>query len=212
MKKIAAIFTLFFALQNSAQERTTIKADSLSSKNNENEIKSVHFDVIWRIYYASPNQFGNHVWNDAYSSGFSMGTSLALLKFQNFRITGGFEIEQYGVKDVSKAGNFERASKHSFYGTFSYDYKLSDHFMIVPNIGLGSKDISHKMKSIRVAHQTGNHIRMGVFCDYSLGKNAAVFLGIHYIDSKFDIKINKEYEDYFEKSTQLQLTLGLKVH
>lgn len=212
MKKIATVLALCFALQNFAQEIVTVKTDSLSPKNNEDGAKGLHLDVVWRIYYASPNQFGDHVWNDAYRSGFSMGTSLGLLKFQNFRITGGFEIEQYGVRDVSKVGNFERVSKHSFFGTVSYDYKLSDRFMVVPNIGLGSKDISHKMKSVRVAHQTGNHIRMGIFCDYSLGKNADVFVGVHYINSKFDININKDYKDYYEKSTQLQLTLGLKVY
>lgn len=199
---------LCFALQNFAQEISTLKIDESNNSNS----RGLHLDVVWRIYYASPNQFGDHVWNDAYSSGFSMGTSLGLLEFQNFRLTGGYEIEKYGVKDVSKAGNFEKVTKHNFYGTVSYDCKLNDQLMIVPNIGFGFKAITHRMKSERVAHQAGDIIRIGAFCDYSLGKSASVFLGVHYISTKFDLNINNQYEDYFEKSTQLQLTLGLKVY
>lgn len=211
MKKVLSIMLFFVVLHNFAQD--TLPANTeIQPKSIKNEVRGPHFDIMWRIYYAVPNQFGNHVWHDSYNSRFSLGTSLGVLEYRNFRLTGGFEIEQYDVKDISKAGNFEKISKHSFFGSVSYDYKLSNRFMIVSSIGLGSSDVSHKTLSTRVAHQTGNHIRMGLFCDFSLGNHAAVFLGVHYINSKFDIQINKAYEDYFEKSTQLQLTLGVKVY
>lgn len=213
MRKIVTILALCFSLQNFAQENTTIKTDSLlSSKNNENKLRVPHFDAVWRIYYASPNQFGNTVWNDAYNSGFSMGTSLAILEFRKLRLSGAYEIERHAVENVSLAGNFERITQHNFHGSISYDFRISNRIMIVPNIGIGTKGTYHRMKSERIAYQSGNTVRIGAFFDYSLGKSVSAFLGIHYIGTKFDVKINNEYQDYFEKSRQLQLTVGLKVY
>lgn len=213
MKKILTFLLLFGVFISFSQENFSEKQnDSQSQKAEKHEKRGLHFNAVWRIYYAMPNQFGDHVWNEAYSSKFSMGSSLGLLKFQNFRLIGGFEIEQYGITDVAKAGNFNFANKLSQFLLLSYDYKISNSFSLVPTIGIGAVGIKQKFDSERYAYQSGNDIRLGMFCDYSLGSGAAVFVGVHYITTKFDIKTNSAYQSYFEKSNQLQLTLGLKVH
>lgn len=197
---VTLLIFLFLIADGIAQEASTNKNDELK------------FDVAWRIYYAIPNQIGNHVYADAYDSKFSIGTSLALLEYSNFRLLGGYELEQYDVTDVSKAGNFDFISKHSFFGAVSYDFKLGSKINLAPQIGYGSSDIHHKMRSERVANQYGSHFRVGAYGDYSLGGSCDLFIGIHYIKSKFNIETNNEFKNYITKSTQLQLTLGLKVY
>lgn len=214
MKKILVAFLFFVVFSSFSQDA------SLQSQNNyvaptfeKNEKKGLHLNVIWRIYFAKPNQFGNHVWNDAYkSSGFSIGSNLGILKFQDFRLSGGFDTEKYSITDVSKAGNFSTANKFTQYLLLSYDYKINDSFVLVPTIGIGNVGIKQKKDAERFANQSGNDFRLGIICDYSLGDGAAIFLGAHYITTKFDIATNSAYQSYFEKSNQLQLTLGLKVH
>lgn len=210
MRIIFSFLLLFISIHDFAQETSVIQSNSTMLGENKNS--GLQFNVSWRFYYAIPNQIGNHVYADAYDSKFSMGTSLGLIEYSNFRLSGGFELEQYEVTDVSKAGNFDFTSKYSFFGIVSYDFELSDKIILAPQIGYGSSDIHHKTRSERVANQIGTHLRLGFYGDYRLGKNVALFAGIHYISSEFDISTNSEFKNYITKSTQLQLTLGLKVH
>lgn len=214
MKKILVTFLLLVAFSSFPQDNILkTQNDSVAPKSEKIEKRGLHFNVIWRIYFAMPNQFGNQVWNDAYnSSGFSMGSNLGILKFQNFRLSGGFDTEKYSITDVSKAGNFNTANKFAQYILLSYDYKINNSFLLVPTIGIGNVAIKQKKDSVREANQSGDDFRLGVICDYSLGGGAAVFLGIHYITTKFEVSTNSAYQSYFEKSNQFQLTLGLKVH
>lgn len=213
MRILFSFLLLSTSIHNFAQETSVIQSNAtMLEVKEENKNSELQFNVSWRLYYALPNQIGNHVYADAYDSKFSMGTSLGLIEYSNFRLSGGFELEQYNVTDVSKAGNFDFISKYSFFGTVSYDFELNDKIILAPQIGYGSSDIHHKMRAERVANQIGTHLRLGVYADYSLGENVAIFAGIHYIRSDFDISTNSEFKNYITKSTQLQLTLGLKVH
>lgn len=214
MKKIFTLLMLSFVLQNFAQEvapenqNDTITPNTIQHKKG----RQLRFNIVSRVYCVVPKQFGDHVLADAHRSGIGIGTSLSLLEYKNIRLTGGLEVVQYNVNDVAKAGNFKNTTNTSFHGAISYDFKLSDDFIIAPNIGYGYSRIKQKLNSEREATQSGNHFRVGLISDYSMNKHFAFFLGIHYIDSNFDIETNQAHEDYFGKSTQLQFTLGIKIH
>ncbi len=212
MKKIIYCIVLFLSIQSFAQETSTQNIKTTSSTSTDASKGQLNFDVVRRVYYGIPVQTGNHVWKDAYDAGFSIGTSLGILEFANFRLSGGLEYEKYNVTDVSKAGNFKLIIKENLFLSISHDLKLNEKFMLVPNIGYGSNYVKHKTPSIRFANQVGNHFRIGAYFDFSLGGSVGVFGGIHYIRNKFDISTNSEYSDYFTKSSQFQFTLGLKVH
>lgn len=214
MKTFFTFLLLSITTYNFAQEtiETNNDTDNAVVSIGETTMDQLHFDTVWRLYYVLPNQIGNSVYAEAYDAKFSLGTSFGLLEYSNFKLSVGFEFEQYNITDVSKASNFDFISKYAFFGIVSYDFHLGDNIMVVPQIGYGSSDIHHKMRSERVANQGGTHFRVGCFGDYSLGNNFAFFIGIHYINSTFDVSTNDEFKKYFEKSNQLQLTLGIKVY
>jgi hypothetical protein len=208
MKKIITYLFLFFFLQNFAQESAITTSNKTSSKT-KNEFG---IDGVWRLYPTSAKHFGNNAFAKAHEDGSSgLGTSFALLKYGNFRAGLAYELTKYSVSDVSKVGNFANSNNQTFTWFISYDYRLNKTFVLVPNIGYGSSYVNQRSKSKRFGHYSGNHFRLGVQTDAELGTSVAVFVGIHYISTKYSIKTNAEFQDYFQKSQQIQLSFGLKI-
>lgn len=205
---------LLFALQNFAQEIQTDKqTDTITAeKIQPKKDRQLLFNIVSRVYFVLPNQYGDHMLADAHTTNGGIGTSLSLLEYKKIRLTGGFEKVFYSVNDVSKAGNFKTTNSTTIHGALSYDFKLNNYFMISPSLGFGYNHIRQRWRSERSANQDGEHFRIGLITDYAMNNHFAFFLGIHYIDSQYDITTNQDYEDYFGKSKQVQFTLGIKIH
>ncbi|MDR6968220.1 hypothetical protein J2X31_002237 [Flavobacterium arsenatis] len=214
MKQIFTLLMLSFVLQNFAQEtETETQTDTIrSEKFQPKKGRQLLFNVVSRVYYILPNQYGDHMLADAHSTDGGIGTSLSLLEYKKIRFTGGFEKAFYSVDDISKAGNFKTTNSTSIHGALSYDFKLNNHFMIAPSLGYGYNYIRQRWRSERNANQYGEHFRIGLITDYAMNKHFAFFIGIHYINSQYKIMTNQAYEDYFGKSKQVQFTLGIKIH
>lgn len=214
MKTLIIALAFVFGLQGFAQElQTQHPTDTLSSNTKEDKKgRQLLFNIVSRIYATLPGQFGDHALADAHRSKVGFGTTISLLEYKNIRLTGGHEIGYYTPEDVSRTANFRSTRVFNFFGMISYDFKLNDGFTVVPGIGYGYSNIKQRYRTERHTHQDGEHFRVGFSTDYSLNKHFALFLGIYYIDSKFEIITNPAYEDYFGKSRQVQFTLGIKIH
>ena len=194
-------------MQNFAQESTitTLNGPSTKTKN------EFGIDGVWRLYPTFSKHFGNNAFAKAHDDGGGLGTSLALLKYGNFRAGLAYELTTYSVSDISKVGNFTNSNSQIFTWFISYDYRLNKTFILVPDIGYGSSYVNQKSQSQRFGYYTGNHFRLGVYTDAELSSSVAIFAGIHYISTKYNIKTNAEFQDYFQKSQQIQLSFGLKI-
>ena len=205
MKKLFLIITFVCNLQTFGQEIPAIK----QTAQQKNEFK---ISAVWRLYPIASFHFGDNAFAKAHKNGGGFGTSLALLKYGNFRAGFGYEFTSYSVSDVSKVGNFNHSNVQSFNYFISYDLELTERLTFVPNIGYGNDYVNQKTRSQHFGHYSGNHLKIGLNTDWQLGTSLAAFVGIHYINSQYDIKTNAAFEDYLQQSNQMQLTFGLKIY
>lgn len=213
MNKIYTLVAVFFSLSFFAQDIPDTKKNIPTEQKQINTDKNdFRIQGVWRIYPIITNQFGNHALADAHAERDGFGTSLALLTYKNFRFGFAYEYESYSVTDASKVGNFRNSKMHRFTGFLTYDYTLNKTIMFVPSIGYGSDGVYQKSGSTKFGHYSGNHFKVGLITDVNVGESLALFAGVHYFNSTYDINTNKAFQDYFGKAQQVQLTLGLKIH
>lgn len=208
MKKLYLLFALTAISPLAAQDLDMqMPAPAVTANLSEN----FRLDFVWRVYYILPQPFGNHALADAHGKSYGVGTSFGLVEYQNFRLGMGMEFDQYSVSDIAKVGDFKKSNGTHFFGALSYDFEINDTFLLQPIISFGSQRFHQKKDSQSLGSYSGNQFRMGVLTDVQLADDLAVFVGVQYIHSSFDIATNPEFESYFQKSQQIQLTLGLKI-
>lgn len=207
MKKIFILIILFCILpvlsQNTPQKEQT---DNATKQSDEFKIS-----IVYRLYPISSLHFGNNVFAEAHENGGGFGTSLGLFQYGNIRAGFGYEYTSYSVSDVSKVGNFNFSNLQSFNYFISYDLKLTNHLMLVPNIGYGNDFVNQKTRSQSFGNYSGNHLKLGLHTDWELSSSIAAFVGVHYVYTKYDLKTNAAFEDFLQKSHQIQLTIGIKI-
>lgn len=208
MKKTALLFILFYAVHTFGQNIPS-KEQSPATENQSEPFKVA---VVWRLYPIASLHFGDNVFAKAHDNGGGFGTSLGLLKYNSIRAGIGYEFTSYSVSDVSQVGNFNNSNVQSFNYFVSYDFPLTEKLLFAPNIGYGNDFVNQKTATKRFGHYSGHHFKIGVLTDWELSNSIACFVGIHYINSKYDIKTNAMFENYVQQSHQLQLSLGLKIY
>ncbi len=213
MKIFTTLISLLFFLQNFAQVNPAPQnTDETENYVDEEDANTFAIRTLWRFYPISAVHFGENAFAEAHENGSGFGGSLGLAKYGNFRMGFGYEFTKHQVSDVSKVGNFSRSNNQSLHLFVSYDYEINKTFLITPVIGYGGNTVNQRDSAKRFGRYGGNHFRMGCFTDVSLNKNIAVFVGIHYINTQFGIKTNAAFQDYFEKSQQVQFSIGIKLH
>ena len=197
MKKVALL--LLFTYQLTAQ-----KSDSIQNK------KIVKFEQNFSLYYIIPNQIGNHTLAEDYKNRFGFGTKLTFISVKNFDIGLGGEYISYKVINQSNAGNFSNGNYKNVFLTTNYPLQISKKLILNPSTGIGLVQFSQREKNVRYSHQNGINYRIGLSTDYELGKEIDAFFGVEYVYTIFKLNANPEILDYYGKSNQFQITLGIK--
>ncbi|NJM80997.1 MAG: hypothetical protein HC854_17795 [Flavobacterium sp.] len=197
IKKV--VILLLFTFQLIAQENDSIQ-------NN----KIVKFEETFSLYYIIPNQIGNHTLAKDYKNRFGFGSRLTLVSIQNFNIGGGGEYISYEVTNKSNAGNFSYGNYKNAFILINYPIKIVEKLQITPTTAIGLLQFSQRERSIRYSHQNGVNYRAGLSFDYELVEEFDVFFGVEYIYTKFKLNANPEIIDYYGKSNQFQITIGIK--
>ena len=214
MKKLFTLVLLFTVFQNFSQE-TLKPSDSLKPATSDTENtaeRTFSLRPVSRIYFIFPQQFGDHALADAHDTSWGFGTSMSFIRYADIRFSIGLEFSQYSVSDASKVGNFNFSNNKALHFALSYDLKVNNTIQIAPYVAYGLSQTIQRARSERHATYDGELFRLGAIADYSLHRHMGIFVGIHYINTTFDIDTNPSQLDYFAKSQQLQLTLGLKFH
>lgn len=170
----------------------------------------LEFKVNARFQLIQPIQFGNTALAKAHSPYLGISSQLNLLDFMGFKAGFGVDMVGYKITDKQMIANLHASKYTSAYVLLSYEYKLSEKFLITPNIGWGSASLELGSRSSRFGGQDGNEIRIGGILDYKIGKSTYVFGGINYINTTLDVQTAPEYKSYFSNANQIQLSLGIR--
>lgn len=170
----------------------------------------LEFKVNARFQLLYPIQFGNTALAKAHSPFIGFSSQLNLLDFMGFKAGFGVDLVTYKITDRQMIANLNASKYTSAYLLLSYEYKLSQKFLITPNIGYGSASLDLGSRDSRFGGQSGNEFRIGGILDYKIGKSTYVFGGINYISNTLDVETAPEYKSYFSKAKQIQLSLGIR--
>ena len=152
---------------------------------------------------------GKSFFSDAHESsyiGFLM--DLNVLEYSNFNVGVLYENNVSEVRKPEIAGNFNYMSLNHYSGYigYKYDYKK---FTFNPKIMIG--DVKTKQKAPGYyATNNGNFWGISGQINYNVSKKLAVFSAIGYHFYTFKVKTTPEYENYFNKSNALNISLGIK--
>lgn len=197
MKKITTLlFCLFFA-------------NLMFCQKDENRT-SLHFDPKLCISLFSPIQFGNNSLAKSHKSSIGLSLDMSILKYHNFKFNYGFAINQYKVTNHQKVGEYRFTDYIAFYPTLSYEYSVKK-IIVSPTFSVGYVVLrNQKDAGDFYGIQKGIDYRIGANTEYKIKKTFAVFFGIHYIYSKFNINTSSEYIDYYGSTQQIQTSMGIK--
>lgn len=135
---------------------------------------------------------------------------LGLFRYNNFRLGGGLNIEQYKVTEFQTVGNFKNSNYTSWYVNISYEYRVTDQISLNPDIGYGVATVDQRTSSKSFGRQDGTEFRLGMTGAFHFTEFSSVFIGIHYVNAALDINTAPAYKDYFGKMNQVQLAIGLQ--
>ena len=177
-----------------------------------------------RLHGIYPINFGDNYLADSNDSKVSFGINLSLFDIYRFRLSGGIDHLYYKTNNMEMAADVSRTKYTAVYGILSYEIPVTQSFSVQPYLGGGWTNLNFKRReertrtnffsdfdNIGVSNQEGAEFRAGFYLDYKLAKVVSVFTGFNYIRGSYNINTAAELEDYFGKSSMVQISLGLKL-
>lgn len=197
MKKILLIALLLSQTLFSQEE--TVKKDRTFSFNHQ-----------LFFFINNHTNFGDNFLSKANEPQFfGFGTQYNFIKFYDFKVGAGYDIMKYKVTDESLAGNISTTNYSNLFLKIQYEYNVSPKWTVEPNIGIGRPSIHQKTGQKSYGRFYGTSYSLGTNISYELMDHIAIFGGVNYNYSGFKVTTAKEYMDFFEKSNQIQVALGL---
>lgn len=183
---------------------------SLAQNKDIKKSKELEFKVNWRIALTRPIPFGDNALAKAHKPYIGFSTQLNLLDFQGLKAGFGLDFVGHAITDKNLIANKSSSTYTSSYLLISYEHKLSETMRVTPNIGYGTASLDIGSRNSRFGGQSGNEFRVGGSFDYKIGRTSHAFVGVNYVMNKFDIETAPEYESFFSKANQIQLSLGFR--
>ena len=164
----------------------------------------------FRLQTFLPVHFGNNALAKAHKPRPAFSMQLNLLEYNHFKAGLGLDFVTYDITNSELIANLSTSKYTSAYVLIGYEYKINQKLLLTPTIGYGSATLDLGSRNSRFGNQGGNEFRIGSILDYKIGKTTYVFGAIQYVTNTFDVKTTAEYQSFFSKSNQLQLTLGIR--
>lgn len=204
MRKLLFALSLFGLQFVSAQETTE---------------RVFNFGPMGRVYGFLPINSGDNYLADANKSKLSLGVNLSPFEVYGFRPYVGVDHTFYDTNNTEMAANVTRTRNTAIYGLISYSIPVVQNLSVEPYLGGGwsgltfdrSEESDNLLDPADIDQQEGAEFRAGLFVDYKLAPVISVFAGANYIRGSYRINSAPELEDYFGKSTTVQISLGLKI-
>ena len=170
----------------------------------------LEFKLNVRVQSLYPIQFGNTALTKAHQPRIGFSSQFNVFDYQHFKAGFGFDFVTYDITNKQVVANLIASKYTSIYALISYEYAINKKFMVTSNIGFGSATLDLGSRNSRFGGQDGKEFRIGAIVDYRIGLATYVFGGVNYITNTFDIETAPEYESFFSKANQLQLSLGIR--
>lgn len=175
------------------------------------ENAELEFKLSSRVQLIYPMQFGNTALSKAHEPRPGISTQINVLDFQHFKAGFGFDFVTYDITNEQLIANLSTSKYTSAYVLLSYEHKLTEKFLITPNIGYGSASLDLGSRNSRFGKQSGKEFRIGGVLDYKIGRSIYAFVGLNYINNKLNVQTAPEYKSFFSKGNSIQLSLGIRL-
>lgn len=175
--------------------------------------KEFRFEPNCRLFAFYPMQFGNHALVDAYSAQAGFGINAGFLSYGDFNLFAGWETTDYKVSDQSKIANdILKSGYFSFYGGIDYKLPVGKKFTLKPTVGAGYARLKLHTSESRFGNQNGMEFRGGTGLHFSVSKSVSVYLAGNLILNTFNVNTYPDYESYYGRAKQVQLSVGIEFH
>ena len=164
-----------------------------------------------RVFFIKSANFGDNQLADAYGGNFGIGTSLSFFSIYGIRPTVNYDYSQYRLVKPETVGNVNSSASYwSISGVLAYPMPIDEKINISPDLGMGYAQLRLQPGGDKYGKQSGVQFRLGFTADYKIGKSTAVFAGIQYINTSFDVNTHPDFKKYFDHASQLQFAVGLQ--
>lgn len=177
-----------------------------------------------RVHGIYPINFGDNYLADSNNPKVSVGFNMSFFDVYGFRLAVGVDHIFYNTNNLEMAGDVSRTKYMAVYGIVSYDIPITNKFSAQPYLGAGWAGLRFKrtgehqtsnylssFNDYGVSSQEGSEFRAGFYLDYKIAKIVSVFTGLNYVRTSYGVDTAAEFEDYFGKSSAMQINLGLKI-
>lgn len=181
-----------------------------SQEKNKNQID---FKPDFAITIISNHYFGdNYLANGHQNPSIGVQIKSDWLHYNKFSFGFGLEKSTQKVTDYSIGGNIDKTNSNSFFGYLTYHYILNSKFSVNPEISYGGIELRQKNGKKFYGNQNGRIFGLGFNLDYKMNKYYSLYSHIGYNIYSLNTNTSKEFEDYFDKTNTISLSLGIKLY
>ena len=199
MKKVSIFFLIIFQFGFSQEEETKQKP-------------IFSFDHGFSVYLNKHINFGDNFLSEAHKSVIGFGIQKNIVNIYGFAVGVAYEFSAYKVTDKSIVGNIESANYSNFSARVTYDYEISDKFILNPFVGIGGTRLKHNRFSGNANNFGsigGTSYNAGLYFAFNYSEKMHLFTGVNYSYVSYGVNSAPEYNSFFNNSNQIQIHLGV---
>jgi hypothetical protein len=195
MKRIGLLLILVFQLGFGQTEQ-----------NNKVKFKGNFGLELKSNYYFGDNYLAKGHKNPAIGFAFNWN----FLEYKKFKLGVSFEKNTLQVIDYSIGGFIDKSNITVYNSNLSYQIPINAKLALEPSIFYGQLFIKQKNGSKNYGVQNGNDLGIGVCLNYRLNKSIQVYSNVALSHYFLTANTSQEFENYFNSSNSLSLSLGCK--
>ncbi|GGG36062.1 hypothetical protein [Bizionia arctica] len=155
---------------------------------------------------------GDNFLADGHDADFvGVGFQINFIKFHDFKFGLGWEFTDYNVTNPATIGNINNTTYLATFGKFQYQWDILKYASLEPYLGIGATKIQQQYAGANANSFYGMNFYAGLNVTVKIIPNLSLYTGINYNNIWFNVRTNKNWEDYFNKVNQTQIQLGLIV-
>ena len=153
----------------------------------------------------------NYLAKGHFKPNIGFNISINVLQFNNFKLGGSYERISLKVSDYSIGGNIEKTNMITATVNLLYNFNVSKKLLVSPQLKYGASGLNQKNGSKSYGSQNGNTIGISMNFNYKFDKTISIFSNIGYNHYTFTTNTTNEFQNYFDNSNSLNLTLGIQL-
>ena len=172
---------------------------------------TVQFKADFGLKFKSNYFFGdNYLAKGHKNPAIGLNINWKFLEYKRLQLGVSFEKSTLHVVDYSIGGNIDKSNITIYYTNLGYQIPLNSKLSLEPNIFYGQLFIKQKRGSKKYGIQNGNDLGIGLCVNYRLNKSIQVYSDVALSHYFLTANTSQEFENYFNSSNCLSLSLGYK--